>query len=121
VRSQWGVPYRVRPGLAFEMLNRRDLWQDQRHARFWRLLARVRAGTFECDVLRTSSGVAPAYEWNARAPHRERTQGVLRIGHISDLHVVSPRGLEWQRVLFNKRMTGYANLVWQRGRVSRRQ
>jgi len=45
----------------------------------------------------------------------------MRIGHISDLHVVSPRGLEWRRALFNKRMTGYANLVLQRGRVSRRQ
>ena len=46
---------------------------------------------------------------------------MLRIAHVSDLHVVSPRGFEWRRVLFNKRVTGYANLVRQRGRVSRRE
>ena len=46
---------------------------------------------------------------------------MLRIGHVSDLHVLSPRGFEWRRVLFNKRVTGYANLVRQRGRVFRRQ
>jgi 3',5'-cyclic AMP phosphodiesterase CpdA len=46
---------------------------------------------------------------------------VLRIAHVSDLHVLSPRGFEWRRILFNKRITGYANLLRQRGRVYRRE
>jgi hypothetical protein len=46
---------------------------------------------------------------------------VLRIAHVSDLHVLSPHGFEWRRILFNKRITGYANLVRQRGRVYRRE
>lgn len=46
---------------------------------------------------------------------------MLRIAHVSDLHVLSPRGVEWRRILFNKRITGYANLVRQRGRVYRRE
>lgn len=45
---------------------------------------------------------------------------MLRIAHVSDLHVLSPLGDEWQRVFFNKRMTGYANVLLQRGRVYRR-
>jgi 3',5'-cyclic AMP phosphodiesterase CpdA len=44
---------------------------------------------------------------------------VLRIAHVSDLHVLSTRGFEWRHVLFNKRLTGYANLVLHRGRVYR--
>jgi 3',5'-cyclic AMP phosphodiesterase CpdA len=35
---------------------------------------------------------------------------VLRIAHISDLHVLSPTGVELRRVLFDKRLTGYFNL-----------
>ncbi|ACG72281.1 metallophosphoesterase [Anaeromyxobacter sp. K] len=46
---------------------------------------------------------------------------VLRIAHLSDLHVRSPRGTEWRRILFNKRITGYVNLIRQRGRVHRRE
>jgi 3',5'-cyclic AMP phosphodiesterase CpdA len=46
---------------------------------------------------------------------------MLRIAHVSDLHVLSPLGAEWQRVLFNKRMTGYANVLLRRGRVYRRE
>jgi 3',5'-cyclic AMP phosphodiesterase CpdA len=46
---------------------------------------------------------------------------VLRIAHVSDLHVLSPFGVEWRRTLFNKRITGYANLMRQRGRVYRRE
>lgn len=46
---------------------------------------------------------------------------MLRIAHVSDLHVLSPRGVEWRRILFNKRLTGYANLIRQRGRVYRRE
>lgn len=46
---------------------------------------------------------------------------MLRIAHVSDLHVLSPRGTEWRRILFNKRITGYANLIRQRGRVYRRE
>ena len=46
---------------------------------------------------------------------------MLRIAHVSDLHVLSPVGVEWRELLFNKRITGYANLVLQRGRVYRRE
>lgn len=46
---------------------------------------------------------------------------VVRIAHISDLHVLSPHGFEWRRALFNKRITGYANLIRHRGRVYRRE
>ena len=46
---------------------------------------------------------------------------MLRIAHISDLHVLSPLGVEWREALFNKRLTGYANLLRQRGRVYRRE
>lgn len=46
---------------------------------------------------------------------------MLRIAHVSDLHVLSPLGVEWRRVLFNKRMTGYANVLLRRGRVYRRE
>ena len=46
---------------------------------------------------------------------------MFRIAHVSDLHVLSPRGFEWRRVLFNKRVTGYANLLLNRGRVYRRE
>jgi 3',5'-cyclic AMP phosphodiesterase CpdA len=45
---------------------------------------------------------------------------MLRIAHLSDLHVLSPGGVEWRKILFNKRITGYANLVLRRGRVFRR-
>lgn len=46
---------------------------------------------------------------------------MLRIAHVSDLHVLSPLGDEWERVFFNKRMTGYANVLLRRGRVFRRE
>jgi len=45
---------------------------------------------------------------------------MLRIAHLSDLHVLSPFGFEWRQAFFNKRLTGYANLIRQRGRVYRR-
>jgi 3',5'-cyclic AMP phosphodiesterase CpdA len=45
---------------------------------------------------------------------------VFRIAHVSDLHVLAPAGVELRRVLFNKRITGYANLLTKRGRVYRR-
>lgn len=44
---------------------------------------------------------------------------MLRIAHVSDLHVLSPAGTPLRRILFNKRMTGYANLLLHRGRVYR--
>lgn len=44
---------------------------------------------------------------------------MLRIAHVSDLHVLSPSGVEWRRMLFNKRITGHANLLLNRGRVYR--
>jgi len=46
---------------------------------------------------------------------------MFRIAHLSDLHVLSPAGVEWRKILFNKRITGYANLVLRRGRVYRRE
>jgi 3',5'-cyclic AMP phosphodiesterase CpdA len=45
----------------------------------------------------------------------------MRIAHISDLHVLSPRRAEWRSIVFTKRVTGYANLLLRRGRVHRRQ
>ncbi|CAN5919606.1 metallophosphoesterase [soil metagenome] len=45
---------------------------------------------------------------------------MFRIAHVSDLHVLAPSGVELRRILFNKRMTGYANLVLKRARVYRR-
>ncbi len=45
----------------------------------------------------------------------------MRIAHVSDLHVLSHTGAEWRRILFNKRLTGYANLILRRGRVHRRE
>jgi 3',5'-cyclic AMP phosphodiesterase CpdA len=44
----------------------------------------------------------------------------LRIAHVSDLHVLSRTGAQWRRIVFNKRVTGYANLVLRRARVHRR-
>jgi 3',5'-cyclic AMP phosphodiesterase CpdA len=46
---------------------------------------------------------------------------MFRIAHLSDTHVLSPAGVEWRKILFNKRITGYANLVLRRGRVYRRE
>jgi 3',5'-cyclic AMP phosphodiesterase CpdA len=45
----------------------------------------------------------------------------LRIAHVSDLHVLSRTGVHWRRIVFNKRITGYANLLLRRGRVHRRE
>jgi 3',5'-cyclic AMP phosphodiesterase CpdA len=44
---------------------------------------------------------------------------MFRIAHLSDLHVLSPAGVEWRKILFNKRITGYTNLLLRRGRVYR--
>ncbi len=44
----------------------------------------------------------------------------FRVAHVSDLHVLSPAGVELRRVLFDKRVTGYVNLLTKRGRVYRR-
>ena len=46
---------------------------------------------------------------------------MLRIAHISDLHVLPQAGVEWRQMLVNKRLTGYANFVLRRGRVHRRE
>jgi len=45
---------------------------------------------------------------------------VLRIAHISDTHVLSRAGTTWRELLFNKRITGYANTLLRRSRVHRR-
>ncbi|MEZ4233338.1 MAG: metallophosphoesterase [Polyangiaceae bacterium] len=42
-----------------------------------------------------------------------------RVAHVSDLHVLSPFGANWRQALFNKRITGYANVLLRRGRVFR--
>lgn len=44
---------------------------------------------------------------------------MVRIAHVSDLHVLSPTGVRLREVLFDKRLTGYANLLSKRGRVYR--
>jgi 3',5'-cyclic AMP phosphodiesterase CpdA len=44
----------------------------------------------------------------------------MRIAHVSDLHVLSRTAAEWRSILFTKRITGYTNLLVQRGRVHRR-
>jgi 3',5'-cyclic AMP phosphodiesterase CpdA len=45
---------------------------------------------------------------------------MLRIAHVADLHVLSDTVVEWREMLFNKRITGYANTFLRRGRVHRR-
>lgn len=50
-----------------------------------------------------------------------RRVSVVRIAHVSDLHVLAPAGVELRRVLFNKRVTGYVNLLTKRGRVYRQE
>lgn len=45
---------------------------------------------------------------------------MFRIAHISDLHVLSRTHAQWRHIVFNKRITGYANLIMHRGRVHRR-
>jgi 3',5'-cyclic AMP phosphodiesterase CpdA len=42
---------------------------------------------------------------------------VLRIAHVSDLHLLSPAGIEWRRVIFNKRLTGLTKLLLHRARL----
>jgi 3',5'-cyclic AMP phosphodiesterase CpdA len=46
---------------------------------------------------------------------------VIRIAHLSDPHVLSRTAAEWRSIVFNKRVTGYANLLLRRGRVHRRE
>jgi 3',5'-cyclic AMP phosphodiesterase CpdA len=46
---------------------------------------------------------------------------LFRIAHISDTHVLSHSGAKWRELLFNKRLTGYANTRLRRGRVHRRE
>jgi 3',5'-cyclic AMP phosphodiesterase CpdA len=45
----------------------------------------------------------------------------MRIAHVSDLHVLSRTAAQWRSIIFNKRLTGFANLILRRGRVHRRQ
>ena len=44
---------------------------------------------------------------------------MLRIAHVSDLHVLSPLAAEWRRIIFNKRLIGLVNLLLRRARVYR--
>jgi 3',5'-cyclic AMP phosphodiesterase CpdA len=46
---------------------------------------------------------------------------MIRIAHLSDPHVLSRTAAEWRRIVCNKRVTGYANLLMRRGRVHRRE
>ncbi len=50
----------------------------------------------------------------------QRNTPSVRVAHVSDPHVLSSTGVEWRKILLNKRITGYANLVLRRGRVYRR-
>lgn len=45
--------------------------------------------------------------------------GLMRIAHVSDLHVLAPLGSELRGMIFNKRITGLANLLMMRARVYR--
>ncbi len=45
---------------------------------------------------------------------------MMRIAHVSDPHVLTRTSAHWRSMLFNKRLTGYANLVLRRGRIHRR-
>ncbi|MGZ8869252.1 MAG: metallophosphoesterase family protein, partial [Thermoanaerobaculia bacterium] len=45
---------------------------------------------------------------------------MVRIAHISDTHVLPPQGVHWREMFFNKRITGWANTRFRRGRVHRR-
>lgn len=64
---------------------------------------------------RNSTTAAPSA---SSAPGRE--SALIRIAHVSDLHVLSRTSAEWRRIIFNKRLTGFVNLVLHRGRVHRR-
>jgi 3',5'-cyclic AMP phosphodiesterase CpdA len=44
----------------------------------------------------------------------------MRIVHVSDPHVLSRTAAHWRSMIFNKRLTGFANLLLKRGRVHRR-
>jgi len=44
----------------------------------------------------------------------------FRLAHVSDTHVLSPEGVHWRELFFNKRITGWANTRLRRGRVYRR-
>jgi 3',5'-cyclic AMP phosphodiesterase CpdA len=44
---------------------------------------------------------------------------MFRLAHISDLHVMSPDGVHWRELFFNKRIAGWANTRLRRGRVYR--
>ena len=44
----------------------------------------------------------------------------MRIARVFDLHVLRRTAAHWRSMLFNKRLTGYANLILRRGRVHRR-
>lgn len=46
---------------------------------------------------------------------------MFRIAHVSDTHVLSPEGVQWREMLFNKRITGWANTRLRRARVHRRE
>lgn len=45
---------------------------------------------------------------------------MFRLAHVSDTHVLSPDGVHWRELLFNKRITGWANTRLRRKRVYRR-
>ena len=54
------------------------------------------------------------------ASARDAARRAFRIAHVSDPHVLSRTAAEWRSIIFNKRITGYANLILHRGRVHRR-
>lgn len=46
---------------------------------------------------------------------------MYRIAHVTDLHVLSDTAAHWRQIIFNKRVTGFANTMLRRGRVHRRE
>jgi len=70
-------------------------------------------------ALEEQSLYAPLHSDRAPQTRSGNFERMLRIAHVSDLHVLSPLGSEWRRAVFNKRITGYANVILRRGRVYR--
>lgn len=70
------------------------------------------------SMIPSRSGDDPASA--AGAPTRTPEPPCFRLGHVSDLHVLTWAGVRWNELLFNKRLTGVLNFLRHRGRVHRR-
>jgi len=90
-------------------------WRRVTHSWCRRLAAAVRCRSA------SMAGTASAVGDLRRGIFLRVGRQMIRIAHVSDLHVLSRTGAHWRRIVFNKRVTGYANLVLRRGRVHRRE